>query len=91
MIKNTPFIITLLFVAIFFCSVNISAQNTSIQAIDSLSLKLNQEKNQEKKLAILNEIVATAFQSDLNLAKFYAKKGILRGEAYIFRKAYRGT
>lgn len=87
MIKNTPFIITLLFVAIFFCSVNISAQNTSIQAIDSLYLKLNQEK----KLAILNEIVATAFQSDLNLAKFYAKKGILRGEAYIFRKAYRGT
>lgn len=87
MIKNTPFIITLLFVAIFFCSVNISSQNTSIQAIDSLYLKLNQEK----KLAILNEIVATAFQSDLNLAKFYAKKGILRGEAYIFRKAYRGT
>lgn len=76
MIKKTLLFVALLMVALFICTQNILAQNTSENTIDSLSQELELEKNQEKKLEILNDMVAIAFQSDLNLAKTYARKGV---------------
>ncbi len=80
MIHKMPVFVVLLFAAQFFCTQTILSQNTSKKSIDSLSQQLNLEKNSEKKLEILNEMVAIAFQSNLNLAKTYAQKGVQLSE-----------
>ncbi|MFD1614781.1 tetratricopeptide repeat-containing sensor histidine kinase [Gelatiniphilus marinus] len=80
MIKKTPSTSTLFLVFLLFCFLNASAQNHSKKTIDSLSQELNLEKNQDKKLEILNDLVDLAFQSDLNLAKRYARKGVQLAE-----------
>jgi len=82
MIQKPPFITTLFLVVMLCYGQNISAQNNSNKTIDSLTAVLSLEKNQEKKLEILNNIVAIAFQSDLNLAKTYARKGVQLSEEF---------
>jgi len=58
-----------LLISINFCY----SQNENL---DSLSVLLKNEKNVERKLQLLNNMVDAAFQSDLNLAKTYAKQGV---------------
>lgn len=43
--------------------------------IDSLELRFSTEKNEEKKMVVLSEIVNEAFKTDLNKALAFAKKG----------------
>ncbi|WP_379944235.1 tetratricopeptide repeat-containing sensor histidine kinase [Mariniflexile aquimaris] len=45
-------------------------------AIDSLELLLNNEKNNSKSLALLEEIIATASNSDFKSALVYARKAV---------------
>ncbi len=59
-------------VILLFSYVSI-AQNS---AIDSLELLLNNEKNNSKTLALLEEIIATASNSDFKSALVYARKAV---------------
>ncbi|SFN86598.1 Two-component sensor histidine kinase, contains HisKA and HATPase domains [Bizionia echini] len=80
MTNKITLLVALPFVALFCYTQNILSQNISNAKIDSLSVILNIEKNHEKKLEILNDMVAIAFQSDLELAKTYARKGVYIAE-----------
>lgn len=76
MIHKIRVLLILSFTAFLCYTQTISAQNNSNKTIDSLSVVLNLEKNPEKRLVLLNDMVAVAFQSDLNLAKTYTIKGV---------------
>ncbi|WP_178987517.1 tetratricopeptide repeat-containing sensor histidine kinase [Winogradskyella schleiferi] len=80
MIKNTPSIIALLIIVLFGNQQRTAAQNTNNSIIDSLTVALDRAEDSEKKLVILNDLVDIAFQTDLNLAKTYAKKGVSLAE-----------
>ncbi|WP_179022298.1 tetratricopeptide repeat-containing sensor histidine kinase [Winogradskyella forsetii] len=80
MIKNTPSIIALLIIVLLGNQQRTTAQNTNNNSIDSLTVALELEEDSEKRLEILNNLVAIAFQTDLNLAKTYAKKGVTLAE-----------
>jgi len=80
MIKNTPSIIALLIIVLFGNQQRTAAQNTNNSIIDSLTVALDRAEDSEKKLVILNNLVDIAFQTDLNLAKTYAKKGVSLAE-----------
>ncbi len=68
MIKNINFY--------FFLLMSICLCNSQNKNLDSLSALLQNEKDTERKLQLLNDMVDEAFKSDLNLAKFYANQGV---------------
>lgn len=64
----------IVFITLFLSAAFCFSQN---KALDSLSQLLEKEKNNPIKLQLLNEMVDLAFQFDMNLAKTYAKQGVL--------------
>jgi len=67
MTKILTLYLTLLLSAQICCSQN--------RTLDSLSRLFNIEKNNDRKLQLLNNMVDEAFQFDMQLAKTYAKQG----------------
>ena len=60
------------FILLVFSQIAFSQNNTIVE----LQKKLDAEKKASNKLEILNEMVAVAFNGDIEQALFYAKKGV---------------
>lgn len=61
----------------FFTIISIGQENT----IDAIELKLKTEKNKNKQLELVEELVDIAFQTDMQQALVYAKRGVAIAEA----------